>query len=150
MSELALKLIAENKRTCSPFLDLGNCGLTEVPEEIGELEWLEELSFASEWTYFDYKKAVTKYSQNTGPRNNIKRLAPVTFWRCKSLAGMSVNSSPFSSLIKLKKLNLTGGWGKSMAINDLSPLSGLVNLQELSIRNTQVTNLSPLLSLANL
>ncbi|MDD5322393.1 MAG: COR domain-containing protein [Methylococcales bacterium] len=37
-----------------------------------------------------------------------------------------------------------------MAINDLSPLSGLVNLQELSIRNTQVTNLSPLLSLANL
>ncbi|MDD5322392.1 MAG: hypothetical protein PHD43_17620 [Methylococcales bacterium] len=37
MSELALKLIAENKRTRSPFLDLGNCGLTEVPEEIGEL-----------------------------------------------------------------------------------------------------------------
>ena len=51
MSELALKLIAENKKTRSPFLDLGNCGLTEVPEEIGELVWLEELSFASEWTF---------------------------------------------------------------------------------------------------
>jgi hypothetical protein len=47
MSKLALKLIAENKRTGSPYLDLGNCGLTEVPPEIGELVWLEELSFAS-------------------------------------------------------------------------------------------------------
>jgi len=27
----ALKLIAENKRTRCPFLDLGNLGLTEVP-----------------------------------------------------------------------------------------------------------------------
>ena len=56
MSELALKLIAENKKTRSPFLDLGNCGLTEVPQEIGELVWLEELSFASEWTYLDGKE----------------------------------------------------------------------------------------------
>jgi internalin A len=35
MSELALKLIAENKKTKSKSLDLGNCGLTEVPEEVG-------------------------------------------------------------------------------------------------------------------
>jgi internalin A len=42
MYELAFKLIAENKNTRSPFLDPGNCGLTEVPEEIGELVRLEE------------------------------------------------------------------------------------------------------------
>ncbi|MBK8567705.1 MAG: hypothetical protein IPN76_31395 [Saprospiraceae bacterium] len=30
------ELIAENKRTLSPFLDLGNLGLTEVPEEVFE------------------------------------------------------------------------------------------------------------------
>ncbi len=53
MSELALQLIAENKRTRSPFLDLGNCGLTEIPAEIGELVWLEELSFANEFWFFD-------------------------------------------------------------------------------------------------
>ena len=29
----ALQLIAENKRTRATFLDLGNCGLTEVPEK---------------------------------------------------------------------------------------------------------------------
>lgn len=39
MSELALKLIAENKakharREDARVLDLRNCGLTEVPEEI--------------------------------------------------------------------------------------------------------------------
>ena len=33
----ALELIAENKRTRSPFLDLGNLGLTEVPGQISEV-----------------------------------------------------------------------------------------------------------------
>ncbi len=35
MSELALRLIEENKKTRATFLDLGNCGLTEVQKEIG-------------------------------------------------------------------------------------------------------------------
>ena len=34
MSELALRLIEECKKTKSKTLDLGNCGLTEVPEEM--------------------------------------------------------------------------------------------------------------------
>lgn len=38
-----MELIAENKRTRSPFLDLGNLGLTEVPEELFECVWLEIL-----------------------------------------------------------------------------------------------------------
>jgi internalin A len=37
MSDVALQLIAENKKTRVTFLDLGNCGLTEIPAEIGEL-----------------------------------------------------------------------------------------------------------------
>ena len=46
------QLIRENKQKHArgedaSFLDLGNCGLTEVPEEIGELVWLETLSFSS-------------------------------------------------------------------------------------------------------
>lgn len=53
MSELALKLIAENKAKHARgedarVLDLGNCGLTEVPEEVGELVWLEELILNNE------------------------------------------------------------------------------------------------------
>lgn len=49
MSELALKLIRENiekhrRGEEARFLDLGNCGMTEVPEEIGECVWVEGLS----------------------------------------------------------------------------------------------------------
>ena len=52
MSELALKLIAENKAKHARgedarVLDLGNCGLTEVPKEVGELNWLEILVLSS-------------------------------------------------------------------------------------------------------
>ena len=43
MSERALKLIRECKETRSTRLDLGNCGLTELPDELFELVWLEEL-----------------------------------------------------------------------------------------------------------
>jgi hypothetical protein len=47
MSTLALTLIAENKKIKATRLDLGNCGLTELPVELFELEWLEELNFRS-------------------------------------------------------------------------------------------------------
>jgi len=43
MSQLAQKLIAENKETKSTFLDLGNCGLTELPNELLDCYWLENL-----------------------------------------------------------------------------------------------------------
>ena len=42
MSELALKLIEEAKEKRLTRLDLGNCGLTELPDEVFELVWLEE------------------------------------------------------------------------------------------------------------
>jgi len=41
MSELALKLIAEAKRTNAEVLDLGNYGLTELPDELFKLRQLE-------------------------------------------------------------------------------------------------------------
>lgn len=72
MSELALQLIAENKKTRAPFLDLGHCGLTEVPEALGELTWLEELSFARHW----WDGEVPKDTRNNGPRNNIAPSRP--------------------------------------------------------------------------
>jgi len=46
MSELALRLIEENKKTRDIFLDLGNCGLAEVPR-VGELVCLEGLELVS-------------------------------------------------------------------------------------------------------
>ena len=50
MSDLALQLIADNKRTKAKSLDLGRCGLNAVPTEIRELVWLESLFLADEWS----------------------------------------------------------------------------------------------------
>jgi internalin A len=44
MSELALQRIREAKEQRLTRLDIGNCGLTEIPEEVFELTWLEELN----------------------------------------------------------------------------------------------------------
>jgi internalin A len=41
MSELALQRIREAKEMRLTRLDLGNCGLTELPEELFELTWLD-------------------------------------------------------------------------------------------------------------
>jgi hypothetical protein len=39
MSDLAQTILAENKATKDKFLDLGNCGLTEIPAEVADLNW---------------------------------------------------------------------------------------------------------------
>lgn len=129
MSELALRLIAKNKKTRAPFLDLGNCGLTEVPEAIEELVWLEDLSFAKD----HWDGGEKQESKNTGPANNIAHF-PATFTRLQSL----------------KTLRLAGNKKNRFSLHDLSPLSGLVNLQTLDVSQTQVSDLSPLAGLANL
>lgn len=62
MSELALLLIEENKQTRKPALDLGNCGLTRVPDAIGDCAWLETLILSNSWLEYDeeQKKWVEK------------------------------------------------------------------------------------------
>ena len=71
MSALAHKLIAENKASRSPFLDLGKCGLTELPQELAELRHLEVLVL-SDVAYFwkEEKQKHERYeSQNKGEAN---------------------------------------------------------------------------------
>ncbi len=136
MSELARKLIAENKKTRAPFLDLGNCGLTEIPEELAELEWLEELSFAQRWWQFDDKKWGWKVTANRGPENKLSSLY------CKVPV--------FSKLVRLKILRLNGNFNVIFSIDDLSPLASLNKLQKLDISSTQVTDLAPLAELSAL
>ncbi|MDQ3564553.1 MAG: hypothetical protein M3436_10560 [Pseudomonadota bacterium] len=148
MSELALQLIRENKQKRARgedagFLDLGNCGLTEVPEEIGELVWLETLSFSSKW--WDWNKV--NITNNTGRANKLKRLTLIpsvsALTKIKILMGDSVKPKPISrlkNLKKLKKLRLS----ELSDLDDLSPLSGLTSLERLDVSETRVTDLSPL------
>ncbi|MBL7815988.1 MAG: hypothetical protein JNL70_13310 [Saprospiraceae bacterium] len=134
MSEFALSLIAEAKRTNAKTLDLGNCGLTELPDALFDLVDLEELYLCNEgYEYsFEEKKWNKFYSQNNGNQNHIKHL------------------SPKISQLKNLKVFLANGWNdefskdKEWDLSDLTPLKDLVNLQQLYVSNTQVMDLIPL------
>ena len=94
MSDLALRLIGENKKTRPTFLDLGNCGLTQIPAEIGELVWLESVSLASEWYEWDGRTWQEKKSENSGDKNDglidIAPLAGLTRMRSLVVSGTQV------------------------------------------------------------
>ncbi|MFZ2725452.1 MAG: COR domain-containing protein [Methylococcaceae bacterium] len=155
MSELALELIEENKKTRATFLDLGKCGLTKIPYQLAELEWLEELNFADFW--FDDEHHQTK---NIGKRNNIIKLSGNfnffkninVFQYLKNLKKLWLNDNeqltditPLAILVNLQTLYIF-----NTQINDVSALANLVNLQTLHIDNTQINDVSALTSLINL
>src|SRR5208283_1184687 len=118
----ALQLIAENKRTRDTFLDLGNCGLTEVPAEVGDLVWLESLSLESEWFEWDGLDWQRKESRNTGDSN--ERLADIR---------------PIARLTNLQTLVIS-----HTQVTNLAPLADLSALQKLDVSNTKVSDLAPL------
>lgn len=104
MSELALQLIAENKAKHARgedarVLDLGNCGLTEVPEEVGDLVWLEELLLGRNWSTFDINVEKNSWkweiSQNIGNANKIAFLPP-ELSNLRILKKMVLNLNRFS------------------------------------------------------
>ncbi|OJJ14626.1 hypothetical protein BKI52_42105 [marine bacterium AO1-C] len=85
MSDLAQQLIAECKRTKSKFLDLGNCGLTEWPEELFDCVWLEELNLGM--NYKDFETGQLYMSENSRYTNTLS-VIPVEI-------GMLVNLKNF-------------------------------------------------------
>ena len=121
MSELARRLIDENKRTRATFLDLGNCGLTKLPEEVGELVWLEGISFSwygNERTAHGWRSLK---STNSDWPNALRTIGPL------------------GRLTKLQSVVL-----RRNPVADFSPLANLHRLQALDVSNTQIADLSPL------
>jgi len=136
MPELAQYLITKNKKTKELYLDLGNCGLTELPPELLDCEWLETLVLGNQWKEYDFeeKEWLNKSSPNKSPQNSIQKLSPA-----------------ISRLFRLKKLIIQGEqFDKKWELLDLSPLQELKNLQELYVSSSQVSNLWPLQKLKNL
>ncbi len=157
MSELALKLIRENiekhrRGEDATFLDLGNCGMTEVPEEIGECVWVEELSLSDSWWERDNTDQIwiEHKSQNKAGQNRITRFPSSLYHlsRLKKVFFSSTQVSDLSPLASLSNLQMISCY--STQVSDLSPLANLSNLQTISCYSTQVSDLSPLANLNNL
>jgi internalin A len=133
MSELALQRIREAKEQRLTSLDIGNCGLTEIPDEVFELTWLEELIIGG-WS-----------TSNEGENNSIKSFNP----KIQLLKGLkkllASGQKKLSDLSPLKKITtLQQLWINNSQVSDLSPLTHLTALDELWISNTYVNDLSPL------
>ena len=114
MSELARQLITKNLEEKNPYLDLGNCGLTDdnFPEEIIQLvDHLETLSLASVWYEYDSEKArwIEKRSKNKEESNRFDKMPEV-----------------LKDLRHLQSLNL-----RSTEIMNIPSLQGLKKLQSL-------------------
>lgn len=147
MSELAHKLIEHNRRTKATFLDLGNCGLLEIPSEVGQLEWLESLSLASEWYEWSGDGWIHRTSQNRGSINsltNLRALKSLPNLRTLMVERIS-DVAAISDLINLKCLLVRASY-----LSNLKPLARLANLEVLNLAGAQVTDLAPLARISTL
>ncbi|MEN9609456.1 MAG: hypothetical protein RLZZ628_270, partial [Bacteroidota bacterium] len=122
----ALQLILKAIDNCDSFIDLGNCGLTEIPEAIvGLAADLQGLALGESFFY----PGATRWhaSENQGLPNRIQ------------------NIDILSRLPNLQTLSLYGN-----AITDLSALADLAALEHLSLQHNQITAIEPLKDLNNL
>jgi internalin A len=87
------ELIEKEKKERTGKLDIGRCGLTELPDELFELTWLEELNISN--CYWDNNKGSLVESQNQGKDNFLNHIP-------KGLAG----------LINIEVLNISGNNNK--------------------------------------
>jgi internalin A len=173
MSEFALERIKEAKEKRLTQLNLGNCGLTELPDELFELVWLEELivcnnnvsnnfkeiKILQHLTYLDIRWSDIK---DLSPLKNLKKLKTILLYKCPiedlspirqlyNLEYLMIGSTkiknlePLIDIVGLKKLDIGG-----TQITDLTPLKNLKELEHLAAFKTQINNLKPLKNLSRL
>ena len=141
MSDLALAKIRENKRTRAKSLKLARCGLYELPDELFDCVWLEELILSNRIWDDQQRKWIDQAS--SGPYNLLREL-PKEFEKLKKLKRLYAGGS--EDIHVLGYLVFSDNWG----ISDLSALTGLSQLQRLDLRNTKVSDLSALTGLSQL
>jgi Leucine-rich repeat (LRR) protein/signal recognition particle receptor subunit beta len=152
MSNLALELIAKEKIEKTGKLNLGKCGLTELPEELFELVWLEELNIANASIRGAFNCITIIHSRNKGETNDFSaissdfsKLSNLKFFYAESLGTKITDISFLSGLIQLQSLDLSDN-----QITDISFLSGLTQLQSLDLSDNQITDISFLSGLTQL
>jgi internalin A len=102
MSELALKLIKEAKEKRLTRLDLGNCGLTELPDELFELVWLKYLFIMDEYKEPDGHEELDYKSLNLNSINHLsERISNL-----KELITLKISGGSSSNIFKTNSLFL--------------------------------------------
>lgn len=146
MSELAKKLIAENKRTKAKSLDLGRCGLRDFPKELFELEWLEKLVMCDE--YWDYDKNIWVNSSNHGKTNGLWKIDE-RIQKLFNLEQLYIGGSSYHDRWLITDITILGTLSNlkvlylsSNAIQDISHLQYIKNLTTLNLRSNKIHDIS--------
>lgn len=142
--ELALQRIEECKNTKDSFLNLSNCGLTSLPNEVIQLTWLQ-LIFCDSYQSTDDMipnnfSSIESISNLTQILNELPKLILL------SLNGCNINNINFlANLINLKTLNLSNNF-----ISNIDSLSKLVNLKNIDLSHNKIYDFTPLSKLVQL
>ncbi|WP_373549319.1 COR domain-containing protein [Haliscomenobacter sp.] len=148
--EEALQRIQENKRTKSKILDLSRLELTELPNELWECVWVEELNFGRSH-YWNEEKNAWDYYEDRGICSNRLSSLPLSISNFRHLTLLFLDANPITDLAPLRLLTHLKSLDLSdTSVSDLSSLSALVNLTTLNLIYTQVSDLSALTPLLNL
>ena len=145
--------IAEEKEKRTGFLDLGRLGLTELPEELFELEYLWGLNWGSRFRHWQecrhWQEKVYLAASDLAPNQHAHQLIHLqAFSRAEAPVGLKnrhQRSEPAGGLYALQSLDCS-----ETQVSDLGPLAGLSTLQSLDCCNTQVSDLGPLAGLSAL
>ena len=129
----ARRLIKECQETQNPYLELGNCGITDLNDlpELFECMHLETLILSNQWV--DWDKLTWNPSKNSGHNNQLEVL-PIAL----------------SKLHSLKQLILGGEITEIWHISEITHLSGLRNLTYLDLSFNKISQIQNLESLTQL
>jgi len=183
MSDLALSLIMENRRQheagnpACKRLDLGYCGLREIPEEVFENTWIEELILSNTWEEFmDPKLTILTGSKNQGGKNKLSIISrkiecftnlqvlkmggwgSVIVWQIQelenlpeSLIHLDLCSNQIKNIQFVERLTKLKFLNLSVnQIININPLRELTSLQYLKLQNNQINNIDVLNNLTHL
>ncbi len=171
--EIALERIAAEREARTGKLDLGGLGLSRLPEELFELEWLDVLRLGGAEGIEDKRGGGTRTGLDAtdSPRRpnqiqaGIQRISRLPNLReldcsttdladlsaiatCRDLVVLKCGGTPLQDLEPLAGLlALTSLHCSSTWVSDLAPLAGLSALTSLDCSWTQVSDLAPLAGL---
>lgn len=149
MSELALKRIRETMANRATRLDLVNCGLTELPEEVYKLYWLEELNLGNTYSFLNNSWR-EKRTNDDGIPNFLTSL-PDKISLLNQLKCITLDELPLVQIDSLKYLNnLTVLSLRGTKVINFDSIQHLSKIREIDLSKTRVSSLEFLSSAKDL
>ncbi len=150
MSQLALERIAESKKTKAKTLELRNCDIATIPQELFDCVWLDTLYLgANQISDISCLKSLVRLERLILSSNQISDISCLK--DLTQLKSLDLNENQISdisclkNLVRLEVLKLDNNH-----ISDVSFLKGLIQLKDLSANRNQISDLSFVKSLVRL